>query len=1117
MSTAITRIQLKFSTGTSAPTTLVTAEPAYSYASNTFFIGSPTGDGVIAIGGKFYLDQQQLAWNHANAAFSAANNATDTYVRNHANAAFDTANAAFGTANGAVAVNLTQNNSITFASDTANAVFSNANSYITRNEAVNITQNNSIAAAFSRANNSLDANNGGTVTGSVTITGNLFVTGNVVSIGTSEIVSNDSLIILAAGNYATDILDIGFSGHYNDGVNAHTGFIRDATNKEYYVFDGYTPELGANNNINPSDPSFRLATVNANVKAQTVQIRGIDILPYANGIYNAANAAFVRANNSLNANTGGLVTGNITVDGTITPNADVTWNLGSPDKRWHSLFVGAGTIDIGGLTISNAKVNSVDTARFGGVQDIRISDAAVGSFRQIATQANSAFDHANAVFANSNTYITYNEAVSVTQNNSIAASFIHANSGFAQSNLAFNHANAAFANSNTYITYNEAVSVTQNNNITAALNAANAAFVRANNSLDANNGGSVSGSVNITSNVYAGNVIANGAVTSTGGTTKLVLSDIGLVSIIAGGAEVKFGASGIESSAGIFGGTFGGNKLVLNGSEANLISDRGDTVKIQTGTGGSVQNTFEFANNNFTAPNRITAGSTVIGGINVVPTLASSFNTANAAFDAANGAIAVNLTQNNSITASFAHANAAFNAANNATDTYVRNHANAAFDTANGAVAVNLTQNNSIAAAFTRANNSVDANNGGTITGDVIINANLFVNGTTTFVNTVNQLIGDNIITLNADIPQDGTPTQDAGFEIDRGIQPNSSFLWIESAGKFSANNGNTAFYVADEAVVVGAYNHANAAFNAANNATDTYVRAHANAAFDTANGAVAVNLTQNNSITASFAHANAAFTAANNATDTYVRNHANAAFNHANSGFSAANSAASAASTAQGTADTALTAAGNAQNTGDASFGHANAAFAQANTYATASASVFLGTGDGTTKSFNLGYTPVSDGSASVVSIDGIVQYEGSYTITTGNTSINFTEAPGTGERIRVLAYTSVNPYVLGPTGVTAGSYANANTIGVFTTAANGQLTFATNVAIAIGASQITSGILPVNRGGTGADTFTTNGVLIGQGASAFQTASSSTEGHVLTINSSGVPVFSYINGGTF
>jgi len=278
-----------------------------------------------------------------------------------------------------------------------------------------------------------------------------------------------------------------------------------------------------------------------------------------------------------------------------------------------------------------------------------------------------------------------------------------------------------------------------------------------------------------------------------------------------------------------------------------------------------------------------------------------------------------------------------------------------------------------------------------------------------------------------------------------------------------------------------------------------------ANAAFAAANGAVAVNLTQNNSITAAF-------------------NHANSAFYHANAAYSKANTADTNAGNAQTTADNAASAAAGAvavnltqNNSISASFNHANAAFAAANNQTTATVSAFNGTGDGTTKSFNLGYTPVSDASASVVTIDGLVQYEGTYTITVGNTSVNFVDAPGSGEHVRVVAYTSVNPYVLTATGVSAGTYGNANTIGVFTTAANGQLQFASNTAIAIGADQITSGTLGVTRGGTGAGTFTVNGVLIGQGTSAFTTASSSTEGHVLTINSSGVPVFSYINGGTF
>ena len=99
----------------------------------------------------------------------------------------------------------------------------------------------------------------------------------------------------------------------------------------------------------------------------------------------------------------------------------------------------------------------------------------------------------------------------------------------------------------------------------------------------------------------------------------------------------------------------------------------------------------------------------------------------------------------------------------------------------------------------------------------------------------------------------------------------------------------------------------------------------------------------------------------------------------------------------------------------------------------------------------------------------------------------------------------------------ISAGNYGTASAVASFKVEANGRISSANNTSIAIDASAITSGTLGVARGGSGAGTFTNNGVLLGQGTSAFATASSSTEGHVLTINSSGVPTFAMISGGTF
>jgi len=104
-------------------------------------------------------------------------------------------------------------------------------------------------------------------------------------------------------------------------------------------------------------------------------------------------------------------------------------------------------------------------------------------------------------------------------------------------------------------------------------------------------------------------------------------------------------------------------------------------------------------------------------------------------------------------------------------------------------------------------------------------------------------------------------------------------------------------------------------------------------------------------------------------------------------------------------------------------------------------------------------------------------------------------------------------------PTKGTAGTYANASHVPVITTDAYGRVTNVTNTAIAIAASQITSGSFSVSQGGTGVTSFTANSVLISgaTSTSAVVSLNSSTEGHVLQISSAGVPTFGFLNGGSF
>jgi hypothetical protein len=304
-------------------------------------------------------------------------------------------------------VDTTQNTNISAANNLAQGAFNQANAatnsatsgYAQANAANNLAQ-----SAYNNSNTKFNSS-GGTVSGNVVITndlsvtGNLYVLGNTVSINTSSFTVQDSLIVLGLGNYTTDILDIGFAGHYNAGTNAHTGIIRDYNTKEYYVFQGYTPEVDATNNINIAAPSFATANINAsyfkgNLIATTAVIGGYDISNYSSAAYaqaNAANNLAVGSYNTSNTNAGLI---------TIIQGVDV------------------------GQNTRMSIIEGVDTT-----QNTNISNA--------NNLAQGAFNQANSV--NTYAYSAYAQA-NATNN--------YSTSGYGQANAATNSASSAYNKAN---------------------------------------------------------------------------------------------------------------------------------------------------------------------------------------------------------------------------------------------------------------------------------------------------------------------------------------------------------------------------------------------------------------------------------------------------------------------------------------------------------------------------------------------------------------------------------------------------------------------------------------------------------------------------------------------
>ena len=291
----------------------------------------------------------QGAYNQANtgttlaqASFNSANNLVTGLIASayaQANTGTTLAQAAFTQANTSAAditviqgVNTTQNTNIAATNTYAASAYAQANTATATTvytQGVDATQNTNITAvntyagsAYATANAALPLA-GGTITGSLTVNQDVSVSGNLTILGTTTTVNTaslsvaDSLFVLASNNSTSDIVDIGFVGRYNTGTTpAYSGFIRDAGLKEFYVFDGYTPTITANNNVNVQDASFTKATLNASLFkgdliGSTALVNGIELGAYSSLAYAQANTGTLLAQASFNsANTSAA---NITV------------------------------------------------------------------------------------------------------------------------------------------------------------------------------------------------------------------------------------------------------------------------------------------------------------------------------------------------------------------------------------------------------------------------------------------------------------------------------------------------------------------------------------------------------------------------------------------------------------------------------------------------------------------------------------------------------------------------------------------------------------------------------------------------------------------------------------
>ena len=324
---ANTVIQLKWSEGTAAPSSLNVAEPAYSNTSGKLFIGQ-AGNQVIAVGGRYYT---QLLENAASA--NTANtivkrdtagifSATAIYASlyGNANTASTWATArtigVSGDANGTVSIDGSANANIpltlgstgvsagtyggvtqipTFSVDAKGRITSAANVSISTTlniagdagtdavalatDTITFKGGDGITSAVTAANTTviIDVDNtvvrtsgAQSISGDLSVTGNLTITGTTTTVNTSTVTTTDSLIKLATNNTVGDVLDIGFYGQANTGSSVtYHGLVRQAAGN-FFLFKGLVTDPTSNVLASGSLTAANTATLRANITGGTV-------------------------------------------------------------------------------------------------------------------------------------------------------------------------------------------------------------------------------------------------------------------------------------------------------------------------------------------------------------------------------------------------------------------------------------------------------------------------------------------------------------------------------------------------------------------------------------------------------------------------------------------------------------------------------------------------------------------------------------------------------------------------------------------------------------------------------------------------------------------------------
>ena len=640
-----------------------------------------------------------------------------------------------------------------------------------------------------------------TFSNDVVISGNLTVSGTQTSVNTETLTVDDNMIVLNNNESGTPSQDAGIEVERGSSTNVKLQF-KESTDKWQFTNDGSTYVDIATDTDSLSEGSSNLYFTNARADARIAA----NIIDEDN--LGSDSATRAPSQQSVKAYVDGQTTdetaegssnlyytnarvksylGGGSFDGHIIPSANVTYDLGSLAKQWRDIYVGPGSLYVNGQQVLSDNSGTI-TVSADTNQNISVISTGSGDVELTA---------GGAIQLKSDITLTTNKTISSTGGVKFAS-----NLNLNSNNI--NNLDDPVANQDAATkAYVDATSQTTEEvqDIVGALISGSGNISA---TYDDSAGTLVIGEALTTTDItegdnkYFSNARARGAVsvTDAGGDGSLAYNS-------SSGVITYTGPSATEVRAHLSAGTginYSGGAFSTNDSEIDIHNLSGYTANEHIDHSGVNL----VAGNGLTGGGDITASRTFNVGAGTGITVNSNDIAVNiGAFDSDDiNEGGSNLYFTNERVDD--RVNALITGGDGIDATYDDSNNTLTLSTPSGTAGNGLTYSSGVINLVAGDGLSVGSNEvtvdssvvrttgtqtiagAKTFSDNMVLNGDLTVNGTTTTVNSTTVSTGDNIIILNSDVT--GSPSEDAGFEIERGDSTNKQFLWKESTDRWLAD-----------------------------------------------------------------------------------------------------------------------------------------------------------------------------------------------------------------------------------------------------------------------------------------------------------------------------------------